>query len=104
MSSIPTYEQLEKKISNFNISRYQVTICNNMKKFRKELYKKNKNYYRENNLKNPYSAQAISELLGISYEYYKRLESYDKSKPISIKLLFKISELFDKDISDFLKD
>ena len=54
-------------------------------------------------IKSPYSFQSISELLGISHEYYKRLESYDKSKPISIKLFLKVVVLFDRDISEFLK-
>jgi len=34
--------------------------------------------------------QSVAELLGISHKYYKRLESFDKSKPISIKLLLKV--------------
>ena len=54
-------------------------------------------------MKNPYSSQSIAELLGISHEYYKRLESFDKTKPISIKLFLKVVVLFDRDISDFLK-
>lgn len=104
MTKIPTYEDIENRIKNYNISKYQVTICKNIKKFRKELYEENKQYYKDNNLKNPYSSQAVSELLGISHEYYKRLESYDKTKPISIKLFFKIVELFNKDVSEFLKE
>jgi len=41
--------------------------------------------------------------LGISHEYYKRIESYDKNKPISIKLFLKMVVLLDKNISEFLK-
>lgn len=67
------------------------------------IYEDNKHFYKENNLKNPYSSQVIAELLGISHEYYKRIESFDKTKPISIKLFLKVVVLFDKDISDFLK-
>ena len=98
-----TYYELEVKMNNFNISKYQAIICKNMKRIRKQLCDENKIYYKNNNLKNPYTAQSISELLGISYEYYKRLESFDKSKPISLKLLFKVSLLLDADISEFLK-
>ena len=99
----PTIDNLQQKMNNFNLADYQAIICKNIKKIRKSLYDDNKNFYRENNLKNPYSSQAISELLGISHEYYKRLESFDKSKPISLKLFLKIVVLFDKDISDFFK-
>lgn len=103
MNKTPTFEMLQKKIENFNISDYQVIICKNIKRIRKELYEENKYFYNKNNIKNPYSAQSIAELLDISYEYYKRLESFDKTKPISIKLFFKIAVLLDKDISEFLK-
>jgi len=98
---LETYKQLEDKMNNFVLSDYQATICRNMKKFRKELCEEFKLKYP--NLNNPYTTLAISELLGISHEYYKRLESYDKSKPISIKLFFKVMVLFDKDINSFLK-
>lgn len=104
MSSVPYFEDLQEKMANFNLSNYQATICKNIKRIRKELFEENKNYYKEKNLKNPYSSQSISELLGISHEYYKRLESFDKTKPISIKLFLKVVVLFDKDISDFLRD
>lgn len=93
--------ELKNKMDNFNLSTYQIKICSNMKKIRKELYLKYKNSNK--NDKNPYSAQSVSELLNISYEYYKRLESFDKTKPISLKLLIKVSILFDKPISDFFK-
>lgn len=98
-----TFDNLQQKMVDFNLADYQATICKNIKRIRKSLYDDSKNFYKENNLKNPYSSQAISELLGISHEYYKRLESFDKSKPISLKLFLKIVVLFDKDISDFLK-
>lgn len=103
MLKVKTFDELEDKMSNFNLSNYQVIICKNIKKMRKSLYEENKSYYKENGLRNPYSSQSMSELLGISHEYYKRLESYDKTKPISIKLFLKVVYLFDKNIEDFFK-
>ena len=96
-------EDLISKMNNFNLADYQVLICKNIKRIRKELYEENKNYYKTHNLKNPYTAQAVSELLGISHEYYKRIESFDKTKPISLKVFLKVMVLFNKDIGEFLK-
>lgn len=104
MLETPTFQELQQKMISFNLSNYQATICKNIKRIRKSLYEDTKYFYKENNLKNPYSSQSIAELLGISHEYYKRLESFDKTKPISIKLFLKVVVLFDKDIGDFLKD
>lgn len=98
------FDDYKEKMDRFNLSNYQATICKNIKRIRKDLYSENKIYYKEKGLKNPYSAEAISELLSISYEYYKRLESFDKSKPISLKLLLKVMCLFDADISEFFKE
>jgi len=98
---LDTYKNLKNKMDDFVLSDYQVTICRNMKKFRKELYEEFKIKYP--NTKNPYTTLGISELLGISHEYYKRIESYDKNKPISIKLFLKMVVLLDKNISEFLK-
>ena len=78
MSKIQTFQDLEKKMSNFNLSNYQATICKNIKRIRKELYDEYK-------------------------QYYKRLESYDKTKPISIRIFLKVVVLLDRDISEFLK-
>ena len=103
MEKLETFEELLSKMNSFNLSDYQATICKNIKRIRKELKEENEAYYKLNNLKNPYTAPAVAELLGISYEYYKRLESFDKSKPISIKVFLKIVFLFNKDISEFLK-
>ena len=103
MSKIQTFQDLEKKMSNFNLSNYQATICKNIKRIRKELYDECKQYYKDNNLKNPYSSQSMADLIGISHEYYKRLESYDKTKPISIRIFLKVVVLLDRDISEFLK-
>lgn len=98
-----TFENLQKKMASFNLSSYQATICKNIKQRRRELYADNKSYYKENNLKNPYTAESVAELLNISFEYYKRIESFDKTKPISLKLLLKASVLFDIDIEDLFK-
>ena len=103
MSKIQTFQDLEKKMSEFNLSNYQATICKNIKRIRKELYDKYKQYYKDNNLRNPYSSQSMADLIGISHEYYKRLESYDKTKPISIRIFLKVVVLLDRDISEFLK-
>lgn len=99
----PNFLDLQLKMESFNLSNYQAIICKNIKRIRKELYTNNKDYYKNNNIKNPFTAESVSELLGISHEYYKRLESFDKSKPISLKLLCKVSKLFDKDINEFFK-
>lgn len=98
-----TFQELQKVMKNFNLSTYQALICKNIKIIRKSLYNETKEYYKENNLKNPYTSQSVAELLGISHEYYKRLESFDKTKPISIKLFLKIAFLFDKNIEEFFK-
>lgn len=98
-----TFEQLSEKMSTFNLSLYQANICQNIKKIRKELYNQNKPYYKSHDLKNPYSSQSVAELLDISHEYYKRLESFDKSKPISLKLFLKIVFLFEKEVQDFFE-
>ncbi len=103
MIAVPTYKDLESRVSKFNLANYQATICKNIKRIRRELYLENKIYYKSKNLENPYAAHKVAELLNISYEYYKRLESYDKTKPISLKLFLKIMVLFDKDITEFFK-
>lgn len=103
VSKIETFQDLQKRMANFNLSNYQATICKNIKRIRKELYEENKSFCLKNNLRNPYSSQNVAELLGISHEYYKRLESFDKTKPISLKLFLKVVTLFDKDISEFFK-
>lgn len=72
MENKPRFENLQDKMTNFNLSNYQATICKNIKKIRKELYEENKDYYKEHNTRNPYSSQSVAELLDITYEYYKR--------------------------------
>ena len=103
MVDVPTFQVLEEKMLKFNLTYYQATICKNIKRIRKQLFEENKLFYKSHNLQNPYSAAAVAELLDITYEYYKRIESYDKNKPISLKLFIKIYVLFGKDISEYLK-
>lgn len=98
-----SFDELKNRMNEFNLSDYQATICKNIKRMRKTLYSENKIYYKEHNLKNPYTAEAIAELLGISHEYYKRIESFDKTKPISLKLLLKTMNLFNVEIEEFFK-
>lgn len=98
-----SFDELKSKMEEFNLSDYQATICKNIKRMRKNLYSENRVYYKENNLKNPYTAEAIAELLGISHEYYKRIESFDKTKPISLKLLLKTMRLFEVEIDEFFR-
>lgn len=98
-----SFDELKSKMEEFNLSDYQATICKNIKRMRKNLYSENRVYYKENNLKNPYTAEAIAELLGISHEYYKRIESFDKTKPISLKLLLKTMRLFNVEIDEFFR-
>lgn len=41
-----TFQELQKKLENFELSTYQLTICKNIKRKRKELYEKNKEFYK----------------------------------------------------------
>ncbi len=97
-------KELKEKMDNFNLSYYQSIICKNIKKIRKKLYEENKYIYKDNKKNNPYSTENVAELLGITYEYYKRLESFDKTKPISLKLVLKITELFNSKIEDLFEE
>lgn len=104
MKKAPDFEDLSKKMEKFNLSNYQALICKNIKRIRKELLEENKAYCKSHGINNPYATSAVAELLGISYEYYKRIESFDKTKPISIKILLKSMVLFDVDVSEFFKE
>lgn len=65
-------------------------ICKNIKKFRKE---------------SGLSAMEVAERLDISYDYLRRIESFnDLTKSCSLKLLIKFSILFEKPLNDFLKE
>ena len=68
-------------------SNFKKTICYNIRKFRKESGK---------------SVMEVSEELGVTPEYLKRIESVnDPRKNCSLTLLYKLSIIFDKDIDDF---
>lgn len=74
---------------NYN-PNYKAIICKNIKKYRKE-----------KNIR----LMDLAELLDVSPEYLKRLESpNDDRKNCSLKLLYKLSIIFDKKLDDFLID
>lgn len=73
-------------MKTFN-SNFKKTICYNIRKFRRESGK---------------SVMEVSEELGITPEYLKRIESInDPRKNCSLTLLYKLSIIFDKNINDF---
>lgn len=75
-------EQLDKD--------YMPIIYKNIKKFRQT---------------SGFSAMQTAELLDISYDYLRRIESNnDLTKSCSLKLLIKFSILFEKPLDDFLKE
>ena len=104
MKNARSFEELYKKMENFNVQNYHYIICQNIKRIRKELFEEYQAYYKLKGTKNPYTTQSVAELLDISYEYYKRIESFDKTKPISLKVLLKAQYLFDRDIEEFFRD
>jgi len=76
-------------IKGFN-KDFKKTICKNIKKFRKE---------KEIRLMD------LAEILEVSPEYLKRIESpNDDKKTCSLTLLYKLSLIFDKKIDDFFKE
>lgn len=78
-----------KEIDGFN-PNYRETICKNIKKYRKE---------KEIRLMD------LAELLDISPDYLKRLESPgDSRKNCSLTLVYKLSLILDKKIDDFFKE
>ena len=67
---------------------YMPTIYRNIKKFRKE---------------KGLSLMEVSEILNMSYDYLRRIESgNDLVKPCSLKLLIKFSVLYEKSLDEFL--
>lgn len=74
---------------NYN-KDFKKTICKNIKKFRKE---------------KGIRLMDLAEMLEVSPEYLKRIESpNDDKKTCSLTLVYKLSLIFDKKIDDFLKD
>ena len=79
----------EKALKNFN-KDFRIVIAKNIKKFRKE-----------QNIR----LMDLAEILDVSPEYLKRLESSnDEKKNCSLTLLYKLSLIFDKKMDDFLVD
>ena len=76
----------EKALKNFN-KDFRIVIAKNIKKFRKE-----------QNVR----LMDLAEILDVSPEYLKRLESSnDEKKNCSLTLLYKLSLIFDKKMDDF---
>lgn len=79
----------EKALKNFN-KDFRIVIAKNIKKFRKE---------------QEIRLMDLAEILDVSPEYLKRLESSnDEKKNCSLTLLYKLSLIFDKKMDDFLVD
>ena len=78
-----------EKYNNYN-PEFKAIICNNIKVYRKE---------------RGIRLMDLAELLDVSPEYLKRIESpNDTKKNCSLTLLYKISIILDKKIDDFLID
>lgn len=80
---------MQNKMNKYN-PNFKETIAKNIKKYRKEL-----------NIK----LMDLAEMLDVSPEYLKRIESpNDSRKNCSLKLIYKMSLIFDKKIDDFFKE
>ncbi len=78
-----------EKYNNYNPD-FKAIICNNIKNYRKEKGMR---------------LMDLAEILGVTPEYLKRIESpNDDKKNCSLTLLYKISIILDKKIDDFLID
>lgn len=76
-------------MDNFN-ENFKIIICQNIKNFRKE---------------SGLSVLQVSELVEVSPEYFKRIESpNDSRKNCSLTLLYKLSLIFNKHLDDFFID
>ncbi|MBE6150964.1 MAG: helix-turn-helix transcriptional regulator [Firmicutes bacterium] len=81
--------QMIDKYKKYN-PEFKAIICNNIKNFRKEKGMR---------------LMDLAEILDISPEYLKRIESpNDEKKSCSLSLLYKISIILDKKLDDFLID
>ena len=77
------------EFKNYN-PNFREVVCRNIKKYRKE-----------KNIR----LMDLAEMLEVSPEYLKRIEApNDTRKNCSLKLLYKISIIFDKKIDDFFID
>lgn len=73
-------------MKQFN-SNFKKVVCYNIRKYRKE---------------SGMSVMQVSEIIGVTPEYFKRIESLnDPRKNCSLTLLYKLSILFNKKIDDF---
>ena len=71
------------------------------KDFRNTIGKNIKRYRNEKNVR----LMELAEMLDVSPEYLKRIESpNDNKKNCSLTLLYKISLILDKKLDDFLKE
>ena len=69
---------------------YMAIIYANIKKYRKE---------------SGYSLMEVAEILDMSYDYLRRIESNkDEVKTCSLKLLIKFSILYNRKLDDFLQE
>ncbi len=84
--SLKQIEQLQQPLNK----DYMPIIYRNIKKFREE---------------SGMTLEEVAEILGISCDYLKRVESEnDLVKTCSLRLLIKFSIIFDRPVNDFLKD
>ena len=69
---------------------FKQVICRNIRKYRKQ---------------SGLSVLKVSELVDVTPEYFKRIESLnDPRKSCSLNMLYKLSIIFDKKLDDFLND
>lgn len=80
---------MDNRVNNYNPD-FKKTICKNIKKFRKE---------------KRIRLMDLAEMLDVSPEYLKRIESpNDDKKSCSLTLVYKLSLIFEKKIDDFLQE
>ena len=78
-----------KDLKNKLDKDYMPIIYANIKKYRKE---------------SGYSLMEVAEILDMSYDYLRRIESNkDEVKTCSLKLLIKFSILYNRKLDDFLQ-
>lgn len=69
---------------------FKLIICKNIRKFRKA---------------SGLSVLKVSELVDVTPEYFKRIESInDPRKSCSLNMLYKLSIIFNKKLDDFLNE
>lgn len=79
-----------KDLKNKLEKDYMTIIYANIKKYRKE---------------SGYSLMEVAEILDMSYDYLRRIESNkDEVKTCSLKLLIKFSILYNRKLDDFLQE